>query len=336
MRTLHTFLSTAVISALATRVGADKIFVTQPTDGTGAYAETDRRHNVTWTIPKDWSSGEYYVRAFGNATYRCSSRAGGMPCSLEIEDLQPFQIHTLQADKACPPLSNSIEVKSGDLPSSPRNSLLVGSDTLSETPTPSDDQGKQIDEKDKENVRRLVAGMKDYDLDAGTYTTTSGSVELLSNMEQSVVGLLRVSLVQSNPNELPATVLLDLLRQDPSLLIFPTSTFSTDTPKTLQSKEDDNVPLDASVAPNVPESTNTTTSDQPTSSTESQMGSTQLPVSRKDGPAGGELGRNLNQVQDKHPADISPACRTWTSAALTVAATLGSTVTIVLMTLNVA
>ncbi|KAG0237918.1 hypothetical protein BGW42_008018 [Actinomortierella wolfii] len=296
------------------------------------WEETDRAHTVKWTIPSTWADGYYVIRAHGNASFPCVESGMRQFCTLELEDRETIYVQTPETAGLCPPEpSTSASTKD---PTAARV-LEESSDTIATDSTvqeeKSDIQSQHVSENDIEAVRKLVANMKDYDLNAGTYTTSSGSVESLAEIPASTVDLLRAILVKSNSQGLDATALLDRIHQNPQLLDF---TMVEDTSPIASSHE---FPFDRKDIDTTPAASDSTESTETSnfagtpSPRITHANLTQTTEGNKTGSAFRELVQDLDQVQDKHPSDFSSADQARASMAMTA---LGSAVVVLWMALN--
>ncbi|KAF9580618.1 hypothetical protein BGW38_002664 [Lunasporangiospora selenospora] len=120
-------------------------------------AET-RTRSVKWSVPTDWTPGDYIIRAFGNASYPCYERTstGGRQsrCELSLEDQETLRLTVLKEAHACP--SASQETKADPVSS---KTLLTDSPT-----SPSDDSSVP-DEKDAGHGSSTKNGDSSHDLD---------------------------------------------------------------------------------------------------------------------------------------------------------------------------
>ncbi|KAF9126597.1 hypothetical protein BGW39_006492 [Mortierella sp. 14UC] len=100
-------------------LGADSSFMIEGLDNsTRAQWDDTRTKSVTWTVPNDWPSGDYIVRAFGNASYPCQHGTRRGHCDFALEDRETFHLHSLAASQDCPaassPMTSPIKPSSSD------------------------------------------------------------------------------------------------------------------------------------------------------------------------------------------------------------------------------
>ncbi|KAF9362722.1 hypothetical protein BGX34_005611 [Mortierella sp. NVP85] len=96
-----------------------------------------RAKNVTWSVPGNWPSGDYTLRAFGNASYPCTGDDGRRTfCLLMLEDRQILHLQQPMAGQTYP---------DGTLPRSPSQPFSPPSSTT-ET-----ESNEKLGEMDKAN-----------------------------------------------------------------------------------------------------------------------------------------------------------------------------------------
>lgn len=65
--------------------------------------------DISWTVPADWASGDYIVRAVGNATYPCTQDGHHTRCSLVLEDRETVHLKPLDAGgQGCPTVTKTL------------------------------------------------------------------------------------------------------------------------------------------------------------------------------------------------------------------------------------
>ncbi|KAK3822754.1 MAG: hypothetical protein J3Q66DRAFT_437218 [Benniella sp.] len=106
-----------------------------------------RAKNVTWSVPGNWPSGDYTLRAFGNASYPCTGDDGRRTfCSLMLEDRQILHLQQPMAGQTC---SDGTLPRSTSQPFSPPSSTTTteadSSENLSETDKANGDDDNDTD-----------------------------------------------------------------------------------------------------------------------------------------------------------------------------------------------
>ncbi|KAG0201312.1 hypothetical protein BGX33_010412 [Mortierella sp. NVP41] len=77
-------------------LGADNSLIEGLDNSTQAQWDDKRTKTVTWTVPNDWPTGDYVIRAFGNASYPCQLGTRGSIATLHLRTKRPFAcIHSL-------------------------------------------------------------------------------------------------------------------------------------------------------------------------------------------------------------------------------------------------
>ncbi|KAG0242199.1 hypothetical protein BGW41_004631 [Actinomortierella wolfii] len=335
MKTCTALISSAAVLMLAAKANADKIYLLHPNSNSSlAYAgcTIDVGYRVQYSdlALLHWVQLEV-LDAYSQplATIDNTTRAEWE----ELEDRETIYVQTPETAGLCPPEPSASA--SAEDPTAERV-LEESSDTITTDSTAqeekSDIQSQNENENDMEAVRRLVADMKDYDLNAGTYTTSSGSVESLADIPASTVDLLRTILVKSNSQGLDAATLLERIHQNPQLL---DSTMTDDASPIASSHELPFDRKDIDTTPTASDSTESTETSNDFAGTPSpritHANLTQTTEGNKTGSAFRELVQNLDQVQDKHPSDFSSADHARASMAMTA---LGSAVVVFWMALN--
>ncbi|KAG0352254.1 hypothetical protein BGZ54_002878, partial [Gamsiella multidivaricata] len=80
----------------------DNIVIENVDNSTRQEWDQHRAKNLTWSVPQDWSSGDYILRAFGGATYPCTENGQRKFCRLQLEDRQIIHLQPLPAGATCP------------------------------------------------------------------------------------------------------------------------------------------------------------------------------------------------------------------------------------------
>ncbi|KAG0288168.1 hypothetical protein BGZ96_008037 [Linnemannia gamsii] len=84
-------------------LGADNSLMIEGLDNsTRVQWDATRTRTVTWTVPNNWPSGDYIIRAFGNASYSCQHGTRRERCDFALEDRETFHLHPLAASQGCP------------------------------------------------------------------------------------------------------------------------------------------------------------------------------------------------------------------------------------------
>ncbi|KAG9073169.1 hypothetical protein KI688_000956 [Linnemannia hyalina] len=110
----------------------DNLGVTSRTE----WGET-RMKDIPWTVPADWTPGDYIVRAFGDATYPCTQDGHHTRCSLVLEDRETVHLKPLDdGSQGCPTVTKT----------------LIGGDTQSSNSTQSSESGQEIASSDPTNT----------------------------------------------------------------------------------------------------------------------------------------------------------------------------------------
>ncbi|KAF9142844.1 hypothetical protein BGX30_002034 [Mortierella sp. GBA39] len=110
-------------------------------DNLGVTSRTEwgdtRMKDIPWTVPADWTPGDYIVRAFGNATYPCTQDGHHARCSLVLEDRETVHLKPLDVgSQGCPTVTRT----------------LIGGDTKSSNSTQSSESGQEIMSSDPTNT----------------------------------------------------------------------------------------------------------------------------------------------------------------------------------------
>ncbi|KAF9097361.1 hypothetical protein BGX23_009064 [Mortierella sp. AD031] len=68
-----------------------------------------RTREVSWTVPADWTPGDYVLRAFGNATYPCVEDGYHTHCTLVLEDRETVHLKPLEEEsQGCPMITKTL------------------------------------------------------------------------------------------------------------------------------------------------------------------------------------------------------------------------------------
>ncbi|KAF9550080.1 hypothetical protein EC957_001566 [Mortierella hygrophila] len=110
-------------------------------DNLGVTSRTEwgdtRMKDIPWTVPADWTPGDYIVRAFGNATYPCTQDGHHTRCSLVLEDRETVHLKPLDdGSLGCPTVTKT----------------LIGSDTQSSNSTQFPESGQEVSSSDPTNT----------------------------------------------------------------------------------------------------------------------------------------------------------------------------------------
>jgi len=105
-----------------------------------------RAKNVTWSVPDNWPSGDYTLRAFGNASYPCTGDDGRRTfCLLMLEDRQILHLQQPMAGQTC---SDGTLPRSTSQPFSPSSTTTTeanSNENLSETDKANGDDDNDTD-----------------------------------------------------------------------------------------------------------------------------------------------------------------------------------------------
>ncbi|KAG0323552.1 hypothetical protein BGZ99_002726 [Dissophora globulifera] len=71
-------------------------------NSTRADWDDHRGKNITWSVPQDWTSGDYTLRAFGDAPYPCTENGHRTFCKLQLEARLTIHLQDLQQGQSCP------------------------------------------------------------------------------------------------------------------------------------------------------------------------------------------------------------------------------------------
>ncbi|KAF9341997.1 hypothetical protein BGZ91_003694 [Linnemannia elongata] len=218
-------------------LGADNSLMIEGLDNsTRAQWDDTRAKTVTWTVPNNWPSGDYIVRAFGNASYPCQHGTRREHCDFALEDRGTFHLHPLAASQGCPlssakpsspstigiPTAHDTFNKEGAAqPPVSGNSAasyskssqdLLNKNLAAETNTPSStingiDKNlvqKTIDQSATQRIQdqtilKVLDEMQDYNLQKSTLTLKTGDVVPMSDrMNTSTVARFIQTLELSN------------------------------------------------------------------------------------------------------------------------------------------
>lgn len=195
-----------------------------------------REKTVTWTVPNNWPSGDYIVRAFGNASYPCQHGTRREHCDFALEDRETFHLHPLAASQGCPlssakpsspsPIGTSTAhdtvIKVGAAqPSVMGNSAasyskssqdLLNKNLAAETNTPSSTVNandnnliqKTIDQSATQRIQdqtilKVLDEMRDYNFQKSTLTLKTGDIVPMSDrMDSSTITRFIQTLELSN------------------------------------------------------------------------------------------------------------------------------------------
>ncbi|KAF8941055.1 hypothetical protein EDD21DRAFT_422129 [Dissophora ornata] len=166
-----------------------------------------RAKNITWSVPQDWPSGDYILRAFGDATYPCTENGHRKFCRLQLEDRETIHVHQQTAGQSCP-ASPSASHKSSHAssPSSSPSSLSLGLSSSSSLPStmPStamtEPTDKTIANSGKADKSAAVNGT-----DASTTPQTQSSMHI--DVNHAVLNLMRQNGVRLDLNKTTDTKL---------------------------------------------------------------------------------------------------------------------------------
>ncbi|KAF9206623.1 hypothetical protein BGZ49_002145 [Haplosporangium sp. Z 27] len=113
-----------------------------------------RAKNITWSVPQDWSAGDYIFRAFGEAYYSCKKDRKPSFCALQLEDRETIHVQHLMEEQDCPAiispsLTHSTTASSSSLETplpttESKNSTDSASSTSQEELSPSKDGSPTI------------------------------------------------------------------------------------------------------------------------------------------------------------------------------------------------
>ncbi|KAG0225197.1 hypothetical protein BGX31_007704 [Mortierella sp. GBA43] len=80
----------------------NQVLIESLDNSTRAEWDDHRSKNVTWSVPADWSTGDYILRAFGNASYSCKGEDGHRTyCLTPLEDRQVLHLQQPTAGQTC-------------------------------------------------------------------------------------------------------------------------------------------------------------------------------------------------------------------------------------------
>ncbi|KAF9156479.1 hypothetical protein BG015_004960 [Linnemannia schmuckeri] len=98
--------------------------------------------DISWTVPADWTPGDYVVRAFGNATYPCVQDRHHARCSVVLEDRETIHLKPLAAGgQGCPSITKTLiseNTQSNDLTQSSEDQQEIASSDPVSTSSPQD------------------------------------------------------------------------------------------------------------------------------------------------------------------------------------------------------
>ncbi|KAF9541874.1 hypothetical protein EC957_002579 [Mortierella hygrophila] len=204
-------------------LGADNSLMIEGLDNsTRAEWDDTRAKTVTWTVPNNWPSGDYIVRAFGNASYPCQHGTRREHCDFALEDRGTFHLHPLAASQGCPftsfkpsspptigtPTAHDTVNKGASRPPASGNSAasyskssqdLLNKNLAAETTTPSstfneNDNNlvqKTVDQSATQRIQdqtifKVLDEMRDYNLRKSTLTLKSGDIVPMSDRMDSL------------------------------------------------------------------------------------------------------------------------------------------------------
>ncbi|KAF9146166.1 hypothetical protein BGX30_003511 [Mortierella sp. GBA39] len=218
-------------------LGADNSLMIEGLDNsTRAQWDDTRKKTVTWTVPNNWPSGDYIVRAFGNASYPCQHGTRREHCDFALEDRETFHLHPLAASQGCPFTSlkppspptigtptahDTVNKEGASQPPVPGNSAasyskssqdLLNKNLAAETSTPSltfneNDNNlvqKTIDQSETQRIQdqtifTVLDEMRGYNLQKSTLTLKTGDVvPMLDRMNSSTITRFIQTLELSN------------------------------------------------------------------------------------------------------------------------------------------
>ncbi|KAI7831683.1 hypothetical protein BC939DRAFT_147061 [Gamsiella multidivaricata] len=185
----------------------DNIVIENVDNSTRQEWDQHRAKNLTWSVPQDWSSGDYILRAFGGATYPCTENGQRKFCRLQLEDRQIIHLQPLPAGATCPVNA---------FPENTDPSTAESEDGSSNTSDGKESEGSLMDmfDVDRSEVLRLlgekVGGvhlaqdgtMSLEDGSRGTPTGANSATEKAGTMTSSMVsGQTSVGLAQKQGRE---------------------------------------------------------------------------------------------------------------------------------------
>ncbi|KAG0275846.1 hypothetical protein BGZ95_008315 [Linnemannia exigua] len=172
-------------------------------NSTRAQWDGTRTKTVTWSVPNDWPSGDYIVRAFGNATYPCHNGARREHCDFALEDRETFHLHQLAANQGCPSSSSASSIK----PSSSSPSSANGAPTTALSPPKGAPPGISADNYNKSSLNLLSKNLAGEKLNFPSTTATSDNNSSSSDTND----LIQSSIDQSATQRIQDQTILKVL-----------------------------------------------------------------------------------------------------------------------------
>ncbi|KAF9207460.1 hypothetical protein BGZ59_011131 [Podila verticillata] len=211
---------------------ANEILVESIDNTTRAEWHDVRGKNLTWTVPSDWTPGDYIVRAFGNATYPCTQEGHRTMCSFPLEDRETLHLLPLTASQGCPSGSEMKDNTTGasrTLTSNEKGDKKISeANTTLEATTKSPEELRiRIDQaavqwmQDQE-VYEWIASSRDVDMANKHITLMNGTVVAISDlMDPTTAAKLVATLEASNSGGVNTTTLLEMMHQNTSMIVVP-------------------------------------------------------------------------------------------------------------------
>ncbi|KAK3836208.1 MAG: hypothetical protein J3R72DRAFT_477208 [Linnemannia gamsii] len=162
-------------------LGADNSLMIEGLDNsTRTQWDDTRTKTVTWTVPNHWPSGDYIVRAFGNATYPCHHGTRREHCDFALEDRETFHLRPIAASQGCPSSSSASTIKPSSSPSSTN-----GTPTTAQSPPKDAPSGNSADNYLKSSLDVLNKNLASENLSPPSTTETSDSNLIQTSIDQS-------------------------------------------------------------------------------------------------------------------------------------------------------
>ena len=175
----------------------------------------DRSKNLTWTVPSDWTPGDYTVRAFGNATYPCSDPTTGhrTRCGFTLEDRETLHLQPLVDSQACPGSSApSSPSTTSDNEKSEDEKASLGENVSLDSSSSYTQQNKDALNKNLADNNNTITPSMNQTLDQ-THNLTSSSDINSNNGTEGYSTELRIVLDQATVQRMQEQQILKILNE---------------------------------------------------------------------------------------------------------------------------